>query len=184
MGDTTTNRAYRKPQSTDGAVNLTDYWRNLADDVDGDMNVVANPAICKVRQTVAQSLTNSTATPITFTTEDVDTSGMHSTSSNTSRIVATVAGWYMCNGNISYASNATGIRTTAWQVNGTPINGAGTSTTPVTGVSTRCGAVGTLLFLNVGDYVELLAFQSSGGALLTAVSGSEQSTISVAFVHA
>lgn len=38
MGDTTTNRAYRKPLSTDGAANLTDYWRNLADDVDSDVN--------------------------------------------------------------------------------------------------------------------------------------------------
>lgn len=183
MGDTTTHRAYRKPQSTDGAVNLTDYWRNGLDDVDADLNVVANPPICKVRQTVAQSLTNSTATAITFTTEDVDTSGMHSTSSNTSRLVATVAGWYLCTGNISYASNATGIRTTAWQVNGTPINGAGTAVAPISGVTTRCAAAGTLLFLAVSDYVELIGFQSSGGALLTAVAASEMSTISCVFVH-
>lgn len=183
MGDTTSHRAYRKPQSTDGAVNLTDYWRNLGDDIDADMNVVANPPICKVRQTVAQSLTTSTITPITFTTEDVDTSGMHSTSSNTSRLVATVAGWYLCSGNISYAANATGIRTTAWQVNGVAAPGAGQLFVATAAATNRLAAVSTLLQLAIGDYVELIGFQSSGGALLTAVSGSEQATISCVFVH-
>lgn len=40
MGDTTSNRGYRKPTSTDGAANLTDYWRHLADDVDADVTSI------------------------------------------------------------------------------------------------------------------------------------------------
>lgn len=40
MGDTTTNRSYRIPASTDTAASLTDYWRNLGSDIDVDMGTI------------------------------------------------------------------------------------------------------------------------------------------------
>jgi hypothetical protein len=40
MTDNTANRGYRIPETTDAAVNLTDYWRNLGDDVDADVAAI------------------------------------------------------------------------------------------------------------------------------------------------
>lgn len=55
-------------------------------------------------QTVAQTgIFTATITPITFTTEDQDPYGYHSTSVNTSRVTPTVAGWYRVSGGVAYA---------------------------------------------------------------------------------
>lgn len=142
----------------------------------------AGRPMCKVRQTVVQSLPNATATPVTFDTEDTDLLGMHSGSS--SRVTPGIAGWYWIDGNVTYSTNANGIRTTAWQVTGTPLVGCGQSALGNGSVSARMSTVGTLVHLSATDYVEMLAFQSSGAALNTAVSGSEMATLSLMLMSA
>src|SRR3982751_367898 len=53
-------------------------------------------------QTVAQTgIVNNTVTAVTFTTEQFDTAGFHSTSVNTSRVTPTVAGIYKVTGSVS-----------------------------------------------------------------------------------
>ena len=52
----------------------------------------------------AQSVTVATWTAITFSTEHCDTDGMHSTSSNTSRITIPNAGIWLCSGQVTWAS--------------------------------------------------------------------------------
>ena len=59
MGDTTSNRAYRKPLSTDGASGLTDYWRNLADDVDADVAEIVGDYLTSVKDTSVGSIIGS-----------------------------------------------------------------------------------------------------------------------------
>ena len=69
------------------------------------------------RGVIVLTLTNATPAALTFTTEDVDSSGMHSTSSNTSRATAVYPGWYLHSGQSSYVFNSTGIRADWWAVN-------------------------------------------------------------------
>src|SRR5690348_4800830 len=82
--------------------------------------LMARP-ILEIRQTTNQSVSSSSTptTPITYTTEDADTSGMHSTSSNTSRATAVYPGWYSFSGNVAFVANSTGSRGLAGAVNGT-----------------------------------------------------------------
>lgn len=134
-------------------------------------------SFCRVRQTAAQSLGNGAAVPISFNVLDTPDFGMWD---GATQIIARRSAWYAVGGNISFAANATGIRTTATAINGASSLGGGTDMLVTsTGASARLAITSTILFLNAGDALTLLGFQNSGGALNTAVSGSEQSTLSM-----
>lgn len=114
----------------------------------------------------AQSLTSGTVTSIVFDTNDTTYSSntaMHSTVSNTSRLVAQVAGRYEIKAQVNYAANSTGIRQAALLVNGTTsiavtnLNNVGGFGSPV--------PVATEYYFAASDYVEVTGYQNSGGAL-------------------
>lgn len=132
-----------------------------------------NRPAAELRQTVVQSIPNVTWTSITFTTEDLDTdpagTGGHDNVTNTSRFTAVYAGWYRLSGGVEFAVNATGQRAAAWAVNGTLLNAGRTLIGATAALGMGVPARTKLLFLNVGDYVELQVYQNSGGALNTAV---------------
>jgi hypothetical protein len=145
-----------------------------------------NPPIMVCTQTVTQSVANNTWTAITLDTEQQDTYGGHSTSTNTSRYTAQVAGWYTVSGVTVWGNNATGVRGSRIHVNGSAIQGTcqlvtAVTTGSLTGVSTPTRTV----FLNVGDYVEVGGYQSSGAALSTGVAtgGDLASALFVAWTH-
>lgn len=161
-----------------GAVLTASQWNTNNRDVE---NWLLAPAILRARQTVSQNITSGGAgTAITFDSEDVDSTGMHSTSSNTSRATAVYPGWYWVGGNWCLAQNATGVRQASWNVNGSAQNGAGSGQAGGgAGIDARLVAGTSLFFLNVGDYLELISFQNSGSTLATQVSGSQQATMSL-----
>jgi hypothetical protein len=144
--------------------------------------------MARLRQVVAQSLTNGVPTALTFTVHDVDQDWAggagHSDSVNTSRYTANYAGWYQVSGGVSFVANATGARGCYWAVNGSLSLGVEDIGAPTPGGATHGQPARTeLLYLNVGDYVELWALQISGGALNTAVGGSATgSTMNVLWV--
>lgn len=144
--------------------------------------LLAKP-LAELRQTVAQSLTTSTFTGITFDVEDYDLpAGQHDTAVNSSRFTAVYAGWYHCTGGVGYAASATGRRASRWAVNGTGQNGSQTiGVATATGVC-QVAARGKNIYLAIGDYVELQGFQDTGGALNTDVATSGQSHMSVFWV--
>lgn len=110
------------------------------------------------------SLTNSTNTALTFNTERFDTDTIHDLVTNTGRLTCKTAGVYHIIGQVEFAPNATGLRQLQIRVNGTTtidgviLNQMGAGTQVI-------AKVDTLYQLAVNDYVELMAFQSSGGAL-------------------
>jgi len=139
--------------------------------------------ICIVRQTVAQSLSNATWTAITFDTEDVDRDNMHSTSVNTSRLTAQTAGYYLAHGVAAYATNGTGGRAAGLSINGTRSPGRAVDLqTVATAATTSAAPVSSIVFLNVGDYLELQANQASTGSLNTSVLADVQSSLAVLWV--
>lgn len=175
----TTSRGYRYPSSTDDVRPYEDI-QFLASDVNTDVAALAAPPIAVLRQTVAQTLTNGTFTALTFTTEDIDTANGHSTSTNTSRYTCQVAGKYMLTGGVTFASNGTGARYARWRVNGADVSGGGTSMPGISGDQALLPARTVIVALNVGDYVELWAYQGSGGNLDTYVGVTyAQSTVTV-----
>ena len=109
------------------------------------------------------SIANATTTALTFNTERFDTETYHSTSSVTGRLVAPVTGLYLITGHIRFAANATGERRLMITLGGT---------TDIAYVSHSNNAaiitlmtVATIYQLSATNYVELRAYQSSGGSL-------------------
>jgi hypothetical protein len=148
-------------------------------------NFLKTPPILEMNQTVAQSIASS-STPtagLTFTTEVVDSSGMHSTSTNTSRCTAVYPGWYEGGGGYAAVASATGQRGCAWAVTGAALNGGFSYLTANASGFTAVPARGKKFFLNAGtDYVELWPAQTSGGALNTSTASLEQSSLSLKWI--
>lgn len=146
------------------------------------VNFLLAPPRLEVRQTTLQSIPNNSSTALTFTTEDLDSHAQHDTATDTARFTAVYAGWYLCSGAICFAASGTGVRIAQWAVNGTVQNGTDVEITAVTGAVTIVPARTRKLYLAVNDYLELRAFQNSGGALNTGVTTSNQSSMAVHWV--
>ena len=122
----------------------------------------------RVHNSAIQTIPNNADTALTFDSERYDNGGLHSTTINPSRLTAQKAGKYLIWGCWCLWPSATGKRFAYLRVNG------------ATRIAT-CGAMGSadivftdtisaLYHLAVGDYVELVLVQFSGGDLISDVS--------------
>jgi hypothetical protein len=114
----------------------------------------------------AISIPTSTFTRLTYTTEQYDTDSYHSNSTNTSRITipSGKTGYYQVNAQVVYnASSGGGMRGLYIYLNGSSTFGSPDISAPsgqYPGVALTWNA-----YLTAGDYVELYAYQTSGGNL-------------------
>lgn len=140
--------------------------RPLRVDADGRLEVVNLRAAhaARVYQTVNLSHTVSGAWQVlTFNAEAFDTDGMHDLALNPSRLTCRHAGLYCIGAQVHFQANGSGIRAARLMLNGTTVlvlrQEAGSAAyTATLGLS-------TLYTLATGDYLELSAYQNSGGAL-------------------
>lgn len=142
---------------------------------------LVNPPIFVGKQTVGQVVATSTNANVALDSETVDSYNGHSTVTNNDRYTAQVAGWYLVIGMINYPTNATGRRANQFEVNGTVVQTAEGTVNPNASTGNLNAA---LLFLNVGDWVGMVAFQSSGGNLTLTTSTPTQSFMACLWVHA
>lgn len=124
----------------------------------------------RVFHSANQSITTSAGTALAFDSERFDTDTIHDTVTNNSRLTCKTAGKYQVTGSISFASNVTGLRQVFIRLNGT--TAIAIQTAPAVSGSTHELTVSTLWDFAVNDYVELMAFQSSGGNLNVTVTSS------------
>lgn len=132
---------------------------------------------CYAYQAAAQSLATGATPVILFDAEvyDIVQSGdtqSHDLVSNTSRLVVRTSGKYEITGQIQIAASAAGTRAVQVRLNAAGNSAAGTLITtnqqsPVTGISTSVSMVPVEVPLTAGDYLEMFATQTSGGALNT-----------------
>ena len=118
----------------------------------------------RLTKSAVQSLANNTGAKITWDTETYDTNTFHDPSTNTSRITipAGKAGYYSISATGAIAGNSTGQRYYAYYINGVYTQNFGRAA----GFSADTVLSGTLVLnLAVADYIEVEAFQNSGGAL-------------------
>ena len=118
---------------------------------------------CALSSSVDLNINNNTTTAITWNTEDFDTDGFHSTSTNTSRftIPAGKAGKYLFQSTIRLNNNTTGNRTLSLSKNGTNIKSfimIPTAVNPSISVS-------AVVSLAEADYVEATYLQDSGSTV-------------------
>ena len=123
---------------------------------------------CRAYRNSAQSTANNTWVPIQLNAEYFDDvpSGVteqHSNSTNNTRITCRVTGTYMVAGGVQWATNAAGSRIMGIRRNGNIFVALQRSMNDSAG--NHHSSASTIIKLNAGDYVELMAFQSSGGSL-------------------
>jgi hypothetical protein len=124
----------------------------------------------RVFHSAAQTLTTSVALPLAFDSERFDTDNIHDTVTNNSRLTCRTAGKYQITANAQWPANGTGIRILQIRING----GTVIATTRVAGNATYGNELNlsALWDMAVNDYVDVLAFQDSGGNLNVAASAS------------
>ena len=124
---------------------------------------------CAVYHAVTQSISTGTDTVVLFDSELFDVGGLHSTVSNTGRFTVPAGGdgVYLVIGVVVFAANATGVRRASVIKNGTITIGISSNTieTSPTAVADTGLSIMAIVSLVAGDYVELMAYQTSGGAL-------------------
>lgn len=124
----------------------------------------------RVTRSGAQTINTASTTAIAFDSEDYDVGGLHSTASNTSRVTVLKAAKYDLKGNIRWGTeSATGYVGAILRVNGTTIIDYDFRAAATAYNSTN--KVATDYSLAIGDYVEMLAEQNSGGDKTITVAG-------------
>ncbi len=151
-----------------GAVANGEYlYRSGSSIIGGTPESSVNVSV-SVKSSGQQAITDSTNTAVTFDQEEWDTDNMHSTSSNTSRLVVPSGqgGHYLVMGQVAFDNNAVGHRNLKIRVNGSSSTWLAKSNQTMLG-STDCQwlQVSKVIALSAGDYVELIAYQTSGTTL-------------------
>jgi hypothetical protein len=148
------------------------------------LNFLVNVPAAFVTQSATQNLTSSTFTALTFDQSVFDSYGGHSNVTNNSRYTAQVAGWYIVFGCSCFAANTTGQRGAAVAKNGTRIQGAAGFIQTTSALSPAPASPPTIVFLAVGDYVEIQAYQNGANPLATASGADLDSSMTVVWIHA
>lgn len=147
---------------TDGVATSSEANAYIRDPI----RFLLNLPIAELTATAAQ-LHNSTGNflDVNWGAETVDSANGHDNSTANSRYTAVYAGWYLCSASVQFAANSTGRRGVRYAVNGTAVNSTSTLLAATSANSVIVSARAKLIYLNVGDYVTVQAFQDSGGNL-------------------
>jgi hypothetical protein len=129
--------------------------------------------IGRMQQTVAQSIPDNTQTALTFTTEDIDTHNFHDTGVNNSRITPTVAGYYRFDYCFYIGLMTTPVGADVMiRKNGSVVNfPSGDRIVGSASLELSMSGWTYLLMNGTTDYVEVMGYQNSAGAVNTSVSG-------------
>ena len=109
------------------------------------------------------AVANNSNVTLTFNKERWDTDTIHDTSTNTGRLTCKTAGIYHIYASVAFASNATGYRYINIRLNGSTM--IATLGHTEVAASNENMSISTEYSLAVNDYVELVVYQNSGGAL-------------------
>lgn len=154
---------------------LTGWDYRLAANVSGNIyegaEIMSDATIAAaVYRSAALSIADATDTWVDMDAEQFDAWGMHSLTTNPSRVTATAPGWYMVTGGVRWSHNATGYRLSSIWKNRSERVSEHVFIETATNVQPRQVLSG-LVWMDVGDYVELDVYQNSGGALDLQLSG-------------
>lgn len=121
------------------------------------------PAQARVFNSGNQTTTTAVSLALVFDSEHYDTGDFH-TNTNGTRLTAPTAGLYDIGGCAEFVANVTGQRQLFIRLNGATAIAVQRGNAAAAGVSVV--QVSTQYQLDAGDFVELLALQTSGGNLV------------------
>jgi len=144
---------------------------------------IYNRPLCIAKQTVSQSLATGTFTPITMDTEVLDRDNQHSTVTNTDRVViGNTLGWYRVSGTVAYNGGAVGTRIASVYLNGLLTQNTAYTRVVANASFTCVGVTAIVQATAAGDYVQIVGWQDSGGALSTTVASGIFGSITVEWI--
>jgi hypothetical protein len=120
-----------------------------------------NPPRTMCYNSAVHTMTSGTPLMFTWDTEQYDTDGIHSPTTNPSRLTPQTAGLYHVEGQIDFAASAVGARQVGILFNGS--TAAAYDTQPTGSAVLQCSK--DIYFNGTTDYVELQGLQTSGGNL-------------------
>ncbi|TMR11757.1 hypothetical protein ETD86_34885 [Nonomuraea turkmeniaca] len=132
-------------------------------DVRDGLNFLLSPPYALLTRSSVLSIPNNAVNAIAWNAETIDRDGGHSTVTNPSRYTCATAGYYEVWGYIKWATVAGGYRACEMRKNGG--GPANVDYRPLPSSNEAANQVRGDFFLNVGDYMELWAFQNSGGSI-------------------
>lgn len=146
-----------------------------------DLNGAAtNRYVCKVVRAAAQTIATN-GSNISFDSEEYDPLDMHSNSTNPTRVTVPVAGFYLITGTVTFDGNSTGRRGIQFKKNGSAILPTYMSLFPSVVVGTIAPSATTFVECAAGDYIEMEAYQDTGGNLGTTAN---RTSMTVMLAHA
>lgn len=129
-----------------------------------------------------QSIPNTTDTAISFDSVNTDPLGSWDSGSPT-RLTAKLTGRYIATGQVAFAGNATGFRIAFIEKNGTSTLGRSTQISVGGGNATWVNVTSMPFDMTGGtDYIRLMAWQNSGGALNANTSGTFAPSLSLIYL--
>jgi hypothetical protein len=119
-------------------------------------------------------------TILTFNSVRFDTGGFYD-AGNPERLTIPVDGWYVVAGNIFFDPNSTGIREVCFKMNATATTLAVQEQLAAGSSNTRF-SIAIVRYFVAGDYVIMVAYQSSGGALDVIYSNKQSPEFTIALL--
>lgn len=119
----------------------------------------------QLRRSTAFSVPNSAITAVSWESASYDTDVFFSAGSPTRLTIPSNATVARLTANVSFDANATGVRAVYIYKNGAEMPGARVTATAASGITTSLKVVSDPVQVFPGDYFEVRAYQSSGGAL-------------------
>lgn len=168
--------------STSGAKLLSiqnNTIEKFAIDKDGRIVTATVPQV-RVMPTGVQSINDSSLTKLTFDSETFDTDTLHDNATNNTRLTASITGKYQIYATVSFATNTTGIRELAIQHNNSNYI-LDDIRAPITGFNSFV-AVSGVYHLAAGDYIEAVVYQTSTGALNTALNDNRAPVFGMSYI--
>jgi hypothetical protein len=129
------------------------------------LTVPTTPVGAFAYHSTTQSLGNAAYEAVAFDSEEWDTGASHDTSTNNSRLYALRSGYHMVSAAVTFAANATGERAIKFRVDGTTDLRGSFGFPTTSGSINTLTSLSTVVYLAAGSYVEVMAYQDSGGAL-------------------
>jgi hypothetical protein len=131
------------------------------------LNFLLNPPMFSGYGATAQTVGAGGWVTVAIDATTVDSYGGHSNVTNNSRYTAQVAGWYDLSGTACFNSG-TGFRSSMFAVNGTRYMGSCNDTAASPDIP-NVPPPSTPVFLNVGDYAEMVVFSSAATSLIVSL---------------
>jgi hypothetical protein len=127
---------------------------------------IGNPNISvKVTKSTAGYIPTAVLTPLDFDVETYDTDNMHDNATNPSRLTVNTPGLYLIQGTVAFASSGSGFLGCHLRLNSATVIESNMINDLNSGGGTYL-TISAAYNLIAGDYIELLAEQTSGSDLL------------------